>query len=117
MTDCAKHGILRSSQRPRKSICSPRESSGFSDSSLNLLCPFAESSRRPASKNAEKLLMLARSMAQKRLEDPDAATPYAQSDRESGEAVRLYLEILKACSFIFPTCRKFNCSSSILICM
>ena len=45
--------------------------------------------------NARKLLLLAKSMAQKRLEDPDAAMPYQQSIGKSAEAVRLYLQILQ----------------------
>ena len=49
----------------------------------------------PIAGNARKLLLLAKSMAQKLLEDPDAAMPYQQSIGESAEAVRLYLQILQ----------------------
>ena len=48
-----------------------------------------------ATGNAKKLLLLAKSMAQKRLEEPDAAMPYQQSVGESAEAVRMYLQILQ----------------------
>ena len=48
-----------------------------------------------AAGNAKKLLLLAKSMAQKRLEEPNAAMPYQQSVGESAEAVRLYLQILQ----------------------
>ncbi len=39
--------------------------------------------------------MLARGMAKKRLANPEAAHQYTKGGPESGEAIRLYLEVLK----------------------
>ena len=39
--------------------------------------------------------MLARGMAKKRLESPGTAQQYTRGAPESGEALRLYLEVLK----------------------
>ena len=48
-----------------------------------------------SSGDAEKLLMLARGMAKKRLNGPEAAQQYTDGGPESGEAIRLYLQVLK----------------------
>ena len=51
-----------------------------------------------AGKDAQKLLMLARGMAKKRLDSPETANQYTKGGPESGEAVRLYVEVLKVIS-------------------
>ena len=48
-----------------------------------------------AAKDAQKLLMLAKGMAKKRLDNPETAAQYTKGGPESGEAIRLYLAILE----------------------
>ena len=62
------------------------------------MCRLRQHHAAGATANARKLLLLAKSMAQKHLADPEAAKPQLQSPGESAEAVRLYLHILKVAS-------------------
>jgi len=44
--------------------------------------------------------MLARGMAKKRVENPEAAKQYTGGHPESAEAIRLYLEVLKVTAML-----------------
>ena len=53
-----------------------------------------------AAKGGQQLLMLARGMAKKRVENPEAAKQYTGGYPESAEAIRLYLEVLKVTAML-----------------